>query len=609
MNMNVNWFQTPMAAMQNEVRLLLIKITITGINCPKLINNNIPLHMKFSFLLLVFSTVVFAQTDYPKDYFYPPLGIPMQLSGNFGELRPNHFHAGFDMKTQQREGLNVYAVADGYVSRIKISTFGNGKTIYINHPNGFTSVYGHLQKTADSIQSFIKKTHYKEQSFEIEMYFKPNEMPIKKGQLIAVSGNTGASEGPHLHFEFRDTKTEKIINPMFFGFDALMKDTKRPIVSNLYAYPLDSKTTVNHAQRQIAINLSLQKDGTYLADKVIANGKIGFGISTFDYDDVSLNKNGVFNVDLSCNGKSIFGYQFNTYSFDEMRYVNAFVDYSFYKKTQQRVQKLFMNPPYNLSIIKGDETSGVITVLPNLTSVCRLEVSDFYGNKTSITIPVAYDALSTIIEKEVVVSNYVVKASKDCLFEKDKNSVFFPAGTFYNDFNLNFDLKYNVLTVHDDTVPVHSSFTITMENNSYPTDQKDKVFIGRIEGGKVGYNATRQKNNVYEAKVKTLGQYKLVLDTIAPVITMAKSIEGKKIDNQKLLQVSIYDSLSGIKSYNGYLNGKWILMEYNNKTRLLTHDFSDGIVAEGVNELKVVVVDNVGNSSIFETHFERNQKQ
>jgi len=564
--------------------------------------------MKFYFLVL-FSCSLFAQTDYPKDYFCPPLDIAMQLSGNFGELRPNHFHAGFDMKTMQKEGLSVYAVADGYVSRIKISTFGNGKTIYIDHPNGFTSVYGHLQKATDSIESFIKKTHYKEQAFEIEMYFKPNELQVKKGQLIAVSGNTGASEGPHLHFEFRDTKTEKIINPMFFGFDAFMKDTKKPIISSLYVYPLDPKTTANHSKRAIVLNLSLQKDGTYLADKVVANGKVGFGIVAFDYDDVSFNKNGVFNVELFCNGKSTFGYQFNTYSFDEMRYVNALIDYSFYKKTQQRIQKLFMDPPYNLSIIKTDETNGVITVLPNLTSVCRLEVSDFYGNKTTIAIPVEYDALSTIIEKEAVVSNYVIKASKDCFFEKEKNTVFFPAGTFYADFNLNFDVKNNVLIVHDDTVPAHTNFTITMENDSYGADLKDKVFIGRIEGGKISYNTTRRKESVYETKVKTLGEYKLVLDTIPPVITIAKSIEGKRLDNQKLLQVSINDSLSGIKSYNGYLNGKWILMEYDNKTRVLTHDFSDGIVAEGENELKMVVVDNVGNSSIFETHFQRYQKQ
>jgi len=565
--------------------------------------------MKFSFFLFLICSSLFAQVDYPKTYFCSPLDIPMQLSGNFGELRPNHFHAGFDMKTLQKEGLNVYAVADGYVSRIKISTFGNGKTIYIDHPNGYTSVYGHLQKTADSIEIYVKNTHYKEQSFEIEMYFKPNQMPVKQGQLIAVSGNTGASEGPHLHFEFRDTKTEKIINPIFFGFDAFLKDSKKPIVSNLYVYPLDLKTTVNHSQRPIPINLSLQKDGTYLADKVVSNGKIGFGIITFDYDDVSFNKNGVFNVDLSCNGKSIYGYQFNTYSFDEMRYINAFIDYPHYKKTEQRIQKLFMTTPYNLSIIKTDDTKGVITVTPNLTSICRLEVSDFYENKTVIVIPVQYDALSTIIEKETVVSNYFVKASKDCLFEKENSTVFFPAGTFYDDFNLNFDVQKGVVTVHDDTVPVHSSFTISIQNDSYKEDQKDKVFIGRVQGGRISYNSTYRKESVYETKVKTLGQYALVLDTVSPVISMAKSIEGKNLTNYKTIQVSIKDSLSGIKSYNGYLNGKWILMEYDNKTRLLTHYFSDGIVANGNNELKVVVVDNVGNSSIFETHFQRSQKQ
>nr|WP_315211532.1 M23 family metallopeptidase [uncultured Flavobacterium sp.] len=565
--------------------------------------------MRFPVFFLFFCTSVFAQADYPKDYFRPPLDIPMQLSGNFGELRPNHFHAGFDLRTQQKEGLKVYAVADGYVSRIKISTFGNGKTIYINHPNGFTSVYGHLKMANGEIENHIKKTHYKEQSFEIEMFFKPNEMVVKKGEIIAFSGNTGASEGPHLHFEFRDSKTEFIINPMLFGYNKFLKDTKKPVVSGLYVYPLDSKTTVNHSKRPLLLNVSLQKDGTYLSDKVVANGSIGFGISAYDTDDVSFNNNGVYKVQSFYNGKPNFGYEFNTYSFDDMRYINALIDYSRYKKMQQRVQKLFMKNPYNLSFIQADENKGVLQVTPNLASLYRIEVSDFFGNKKIIAIPVQYDLLTTIISPEPVQSNYFVKANKDSNFALGNMSVFFPAGTFYEDFDLNFDVKNDTLFLHDDTVPAHTNFTVSIEDTISTEAQREKMFIGRIEGKKVNYNPTYKKDNVFNTKVKILGKYALVADTVAPKITIAVPVEGKWISDQKTIQLSIYDELSGIKSYNGYLNGKWVLFEYDNKTRKLTHYFSDGIVADGANDLKVVVIDNVGNSTTFETRFFKSQKK
>ena len=565
--------------------------------------------MRFSVYFLFFCTTVFAQVDYPKDYFRSPLDIPMQLSGNFGELRPNHFHAGFDLRTQQKEGLKVYAVADGYVSRIKISTFGNGKTIYINHPNGYTSVYGHLKMANGEIEDYIKKTHYKEQSFEIEMFFKPDEMVIKKGEIIAFSGNTGASEGPHLHFEFRDSKTEFIINPMLFGYNKFLKDTKKPVISGLYVYPLDSKTTVNHSKRPLLLNVSLQKDGTYLSDKVVANGSIGFGISAYDTDDVSFNNNGVYRVQSFYNGKPNFGYEFNTYSFEDMRYINALIDYSRYKKMQQRVQKLFMKTPYNLSFIRADENKGVLQVTPNLASLYRIEVSDFFGNKKVIAIPVQYDLLTTIISPEPGQSNYFVKANKDSNFALANMAVFFPAGTFYEDFDLNFDVKNDTLFLHDDTVPAHTNFTVSIEDTKSTETQREKMFIGRIEGKKVNYNPTYRKDNVFNTKVKILGKYALVSDTAAPKISMAVPVEGKWISEQKTIQLSIYDELSGIKSYNGYLNGKWVLFEYDNKTRKLTHYFNDGIVADGANDLKVVVIDNVGNSTTFETRFFRSQKK
>ena len=565
--------------------------------------------MRFLLFFLLFACFSGAQSQYPQDYFGFPLDVPMQLSGNFGELRPNHFHAGFDFKTLQREGLKVYAVADGYVSRIKISTFGNGKAIYITHPNGYTSVYCHLQNAQGPIDDYIKKGQYKEQSFEIELFPKAADLVVKKGEIIGLSGNTGSSEGPHLHFEFRDSKTEKIINPMLFGYDKKMVDTKKPTVSAVYVYPVGNNTAVNKSKRPLLLSATLQKDGSYLANKVTANGKIGFGISAVDYDNVSFNKNGVYKVQAFLNGKLNFGYQFDTYSFDDMRYINALVDYTAYKKTYQRIQRLFMTNPFKLSILKTDDTNGVITVVPNLSSVYRIEVSDFYGNKTTVSVPISFDLTTPVIEKEMVESNYFVKVNKDNIFTKNNMTVFFPAGTFYENFDMNFDVKGDTLFLHDDTVPVHSYFTITIEDDKYTAVQKEKMYIADVDkSGRKGYNATTIKGNVFTARTRSLGKYTLASDTVAPAVVISSSIEGQWISSQKSVQFTISDSGSGIKSYNGYLNGKWILFEHDNKTKKITHNFSDGIVAEGANDLKLIVTDNVGNSTTFETHFFRSQK-
>lgn len=564
--------------------------------------------MKLTIFALLFCNFFFAQTQYPQDYFRSPLDIPMQLSGNFGELRPNHFHAGFDLKTNQKEGLNVYTVADGYISRIKISPFGNGKCIYVTHPNGYTSVYGHLQTMLGSVQDYVMRTHYKEKKFEIEMFPKPDELPVIKGQLIALSGNTGSSEGPHLHFEFRDSKTEFVINPMFFGFDKSIKDSKKPTISSLYVYPLSS-TTVNQSKQPLLLNMTLQKDGTYLASKVRTNGKIGFGINAVDFDDVSFNRNGVFNVATFLNGSPNYAYQFNTYSFDEMRYINAFIDYGRYKRTGQRIQQLFMEKPYALSIIKTDSQKGIISVEPNLASTYRIEVSDFFGNLSSITVPIEYDNETPIVNAKPDTSGYYVYSEKDSNFEKKNMSVFFPAKTFYDDFKINFDVKNNRIYIHDDSVPVHTNFVITINDSLYQLKQRDKIFIGKYSGNSISYNPTSRKGNVFTTKSKTLGQYGLVVDTVAPTVRIAKSIEGESLTGVKSIQFTISDNLSGIKSYNGYLNGIWVLFEYDNKTKRITHQFDDALMKEGANDLKIEVVDNMGNATVFETRFLRGQQK
>ena len=563
----------------------------------------------FYLFFLFLSATLFAQNQYPTDYFRAPLDIPLLLSGSFGELRNNHFHTGLDFKTQQKEGFKVYAAADGYISRIKISSYGYGKAIYIDHPNGFTTVYGHLSDGYGPIKTYIDSTHYKDQAFEIEMFPNAGDLPVKKGDVIAFSGNSGGSGGPHLHFEVRNTKSEKVINPLFFGFDQLIVDTKKPIINTLMVYPIGDSTSVNQSQRPLAVNVVLQADGNYIADKILAKGSIGFGISTYDGFDFTYNKNGPFKVATLSNGTKFFSYQFDTFGFDEGRYINALLDYRRFKKTGMRIQKLFLSPSFPLSIINSGFENGIIEVSPNLNRNFKIEVSDFNNNKVSIDIPIEYADLPVTAKKEPQrATNYFLKAKNDNNYKKGNVSVFVPANTFYEDFYLDFDVQKNVLTFAEDAIAVHSNFTITFEDTIASSIQKEKMFIASLDGKKLSYNATKRKGNMLTTYTKNLGQFTLAIDTIAPKITPLNIKVGKWLSKQTTLQLAISDNLSGINKFDGFLNGKWILFEFDYKTKKITHNFSDGIFVDGRNDLKVVVSDNVGNSTIFETHFFRKKQ-
>jgi murein DD-endopeptidase MepM/ murein hydrolase activator NlpD len=559
--------------------------------------------MRFLIVFLLFFSLAIGQDKYPKDYFRSPMDIQLSIAGSFGELRPNHFHSGIDFRTEKREGIPVYASADGYVSRMKISTGGYGKSIYIDHPNGFTTVYAHLQSCSPTVQKILNEEHYAKKSYEIELYPKPNDIPIKKGDLIAYSGNTGSSGGPHLHFEFRDTKTEKVINPLYFGFDTKIVDTKAPQVTGLLAYPVDDSSQVNGSAKPIFINLSLQKDGTFLAGKVVASGKLAFGINAYDTSDFNYGKNGIFKVDTFLNGMPYFGYEFETFSFDETRFINTFIDYSRYQSQRQRFQKLFIGNYYPNSIMTATKNNGIITVSSNFTLNYKIIVQDFYGNKSIVNVPISYARLPITQSQTIKKTPYFLKVRNDNSYAKDDISVFIPENTFYEDFYLNFDVKNNELFLHDDSVAVHNSMTITFDVTKIPAAEREKMFIANLDDGRPNYNPTFKKDDYFSVKTKNLGKFFLAKDEVAPRIYNPNFEEAANLDAQKTLKVSITDDLSGIATYNAYLNGNWILMEYENKLNRLTHNFSDDVFENGRNDFKIIVTDNLGNSATFESHF------
>jgi len=545
----------------------------------------------------------FSQNQYPKDYFRSPLDIPLQSSGTFGELRGNHFHSGLDYKTQQRTGLPVFAVADGYVSRIKVSTFGYGHALYITHPNGVTTVYGHLKAYSGKIGEYVRKKQYAQKKFEIEMFPLASELPVSKSELVALSGNTGGSGGPHLHFEYRDTKTEKTLNPLLFGMDKATADTKAPSINGIVVYPISDDAVVNQSQNPVVVALSLQKDGSYMGSKVLAKGDIGFSLDAYDTSDNNYSKNGIYKVETFLNGTKLYGYQFDSFSFDESRYINNFIDFERYKRTKLRYQKLFYKKSYPFSIISSNAKNGQIAVKDKDTFAYRIEVSDFHDNKTVINIPVAYSEQPVKFPRKEITTPYFIKASNDHNFTKDNISVFVPANAFYEDFYLRFDVKNNVLDLHDDTVPAHNNITITFDVKGIPNLDYKRSFIGRMDGSKPEYFTTTKKGDLFSIRTKDLGKFMLMQDSVGPRIYKPNFATGSSLDKLDSISVHIQDDLSGIKEYNGYLNGKWILMKYDYKTKLLVHDLNDMIYDDGRNDLKIIVSDNIGNSTTFETHF------
>lgn len=537
----------------------------------------------------------FAQPDFSQ-YFSERLW----LNGTFGELRYNHFHAGLDISTKRQVGMPIYAPADGVVNRIKVSPFGYGRALYIKHNDGYTTVYAHLLHYADTIETYVKNKQYEEEKFEIELFPLLGELPVKKGELIAYSGNTGGSGGPHLHFEIRDTSTEDILNPLNFGLGQLVQDYENPKLNGLRVYPIGDSAVVNGTTLPFELTIKRTADGSYLSQPVYTDAKVGFAVDSYDTAQNSYAKYGLYSLEQQVNGKTTFLMEFDRFAFNESNVINQFIDYRFYADTSRKFQKTFFEGDFDLRMLKTEVNQGIITPEEGRTYNVRLVMKDYFGNATTLNIPLIYQKQPVVEVKPNAGKN--IDYLRDYILEDKNVSISWDANTFFHDVHLDLQFDNNYLQLHQDNIPLQKNITIRMDMSNDTIINLEKAFIGRVDERKIKHYSTWKTDaNVFQIRTKNLGTYKVVEDVDPPTIHWASA--SKSFQPSDYLVVTIEDALSGIDTYQGFINGEWALFAYDYKTNELVHHLKDGIAKPGTNNLMIKVADNVGNNATFETEF------
>ena len=527
-----------------------------------------------------------------------PMDIPVLLSGNFGELRSNHFHSGIDFKTQGVEGKPIHSVQDGYVSRISVSPWGYGNGLYITHPNGTTTVYGHLQKFSQKITAYLKEKQYEQESFNVNLSLTPDELPVKEGELVALSGNTGSSGGPHLHFEVRDTETEEPIDPIEYYKD-LIKDTQAPKIQGIMVYSMPGKGVVNGSRRKLELKPVTAKNGKQtLTGKIEAWGEIGLAVKGYDYMDNTSNIYGIKDITLTADSQVIFHSNLDRFAFDESRYLNSFTDFEEWKEHRSFYIKSFVDPGNRLRFIES-LNRGILTIDEPRTYHLTYQLADAFGNTTQLSIQI--EGKEQPIPEVDTENTELFHWWSDNRFGAKGIRLTIPKGNLYDDLYFRYSVKEDSAALgathilHNKPVAFHKSAKLSLRLQTDTLENKQQYGIVRLQNGRRSWTGGVYRNGWVDADIKEMGSYTLGQDLVPPTIT---PLNPATWVSKQSIALRLSDNLSGVQTYRGEIDGQYVLFEMNSKS-VITYHFDKERLARGKHTLKLFVTDACGNQSTY----------
>ncbi len=545
--------------------------------------------------------------------FHPPLKIPLILSGNFGEIRSDHFHSGIDIKTRGTTGHEVYSIESGFVSRIKVQANGYGKAIYLNHPTGHTSVYGHLDRYREDIAGYVRKMQYRNRTHEIDLYLEPDRFRVEKGELIAYSGNTGGSSGPHLHFEIRTAANQHPTNVLLHPFS--VADRVAPVFHSIRIYPLGPEGSVN-GRRDKFRTIVARSGGSYTipgTEELIASGPVGMSVEVFDYLDGASNRCGVYSLALYLDDRLIYRHLMDEFSFSETRYINAHIDYEELVTSGIKAHSLHRKPNDRLRIYRELEDDGVIRLQEGDRSRVRIVATDVAGNQSELRFRIsgASPALPHP-DQDMAAEGLMMRYDRENHFTDQEISISIPSHALYEDLLFTFSRSpsdYGSVTdlyhISERTVPVHRRYTLSVTPPRMDPGLYQKMCLVRLdEEGLPDYVEGEFREGAFLANPREFGTFTLMIDTVAPEIIPLTPAGNNDLTGSRSLRFTVTDDLSGIGRYEGYLDNRWVLFEYDMKNDLLFHTPDQPVPGKKAShELELYVTDEAGNVQLYHQEF------